>query len=159
MIIRSIVAAVAALLLVGQVHAGRTGYDVQQNILTIPSIELDGVRYNFPKVRIISVEVIDTGIVSQAPAELHICVRNVDAITKEKLNAIQVGMTLDEVNQIMGCQYNPPINSIVDNCTGCADSSFELFTWGPGLSNMISVHIDNSTHRVVDKNGGFITPQ
>ena len=158
MIIRSIVAAVAALLLVGQVHASRTGYDVQQNILTIASVELEGVRYNFPKVRIISVEVIDAGIVSQAPAELHVCVPGTDPITEQKLNAIQIGMTLDEVNQIMGCQYNPPANSIHDNCRGCADYSFEPFTWGFGMSNVISVYIDNVTHRVVNKSSGIFTP-
>lgn len=158
MVIRSFIATATALLLVGQVHAGRTGYDVQQNILTIPSIVLEGVRYNFPKVRILSVEVIDAGIVSQAPAELHVCVPGVDAITREKLNMIQMGMTLDEVNQIMGCQYNPPANSINDSCTGCVDHSFEVFNWGFGMSNVISVYIDNTTHRVVNKSSGIFTP-
>ena len=158
MIIRSIVAIVASFILTGQAYATRTGYDVEQNILTVPSIELEGVRYNFPKVRIVSVEVIDTGIVSQAPADLHVCFSGIDSITQEKLDAIQIGMTLDEVNQIIGCQYNPPALSIHDNCTGCADYSFEPFSWGFGMSNVISVHIDNITHRVVNKQGGLFTP-
>lgn len=151
--VRSFMVAAAAVLLAGQVYAGRTGYDVQKNILTIPSIELDGVRHNFAKVRIVSVEVVDVGVVSQAPADLHVCVPGVDPITQEKLNAIQIGMTLDEVNQIMGCQYNPPTQSVHDNCIGCADYPFELFYWGFALTNAISVRIDNITHRVIDKSG------
>lgn len=158
MIIRHIVATISALLLVGQVHATRTGYDVQQNLLTVPSLQIDGVRYNFPKVRILSVEVVDTGIISQAPAALHICVPGADAITQSKLDLIKIGMTLDDVNQIMGCQYNPPFNSINDSCANCPDHSFEIFNWGFGMSNVISVNIDNTTRRVVNKSSGMFTP-
>lgn len=158
MINRYIVATMSALLLAGQVHASRTGYDEQENVLTIPSLALNGVRYNFPKVRILSVEVVDTGIVSQAPTELHVCDPSVDRITEGKFDLIKMGMTLDDVNQIMGCQYNPPVNSVHDNCYGCGNYSYETFSWNHGISNVISVHIDNTTHRVINKISWIFTP-
>lgn len=168
MVIRSSIAAAAALLLVGQVHAGRTGYDVQQNILTIPSIELEGVRYNFPKVRIVSVEVIDAGITSQVPSGFPICTSARDAgipITQAKLDQVKLGMSLDEVNQIVGCQYEPPVMSIYDhnlcrNLFECSTEPNEIFTWygascGDYCMNSISVSVDIITRRVIEKSGIF----
>lgn len=169
MVIRSIIAAVASLLLVGQVHAARVGYDIKKNVLTIPSIVLEGVRYNFPKVRIVSVEVVDPGISSQAPSGLPICNGARDSAvsiraTQEKLDQIQLGMTLDEVNQIIGCQYETPVSSIYDNMScdgpGCPDESYENFIWygfrcGDYCVNSISVSVDMISRRVVEKSGIF----
>lgn len=139
------------MLLSTQAQAVRTGYDIQQNILTLPSVELEGVRFNFPKVRILSFEVVDAGIVSEVPAGFSVCAG--DLLTQAKLDAIQMGMTLDQVNQIVGCLYNPPTQSLHDNCTGCADYSYEKFSWGSVLHNYITVDIDNATHLVVRKSG------
>ena len=151
MIARYIVATMSALLFAGQVHATRTGYDVEQNIITIPSVQIDGVRYNFPRIRPLSFEVVDTGIVSQVPAGSHVCVSGRDAITQANFDLIKIGMTLDDVNKILGCQYNPPARSIHDSCTGCNNDPYESFTWGFGLSNVITVHVDNVTHRIIGK--------
>lgn len=151
MIARYIVATMSALLFAGQVHATRTGYDVEQNIITIPSVQIDGVRYNFPRIRPLSFEVIDTGIVSQVPAGSHVCVSGRDAITQANFDLIKIGMTLDDVNKILGCQCNPPEKSVHDNCIGCANYSYESFSWGSGMSNVINVDVDNVTHRIVQK--------
>lgn len=168
MVIRSIIAAVASLLLVGQVHAGRTGYNMQKNILTIPSMVVEGVRYNFPRFRIVSVELVDPGVSSQAPSGLPVCALTTSAdpsvITQEKLDRIQLGMTLDEVNQIIGCQYETPVSSIYDNMScdgpGCPDESYENFIWygfrcGDYCVNSISVSVDMISRRVVEKSGIF----
>lgn len=174
MVIRSIIAAVASLLLAGQVHAGRAGYNLQKNILTIPSIVVEGVRYNFPKVRIVSVEVVDPGISSQAPSGLPICNGARDSavsipVTQEKLDRIQLGMTLDEVNQIVGCQYETPTNNSYDdgeycslepNDSSCVPEPVERFDWrqsycGDTCVKLISVNVDVITRRVTEKAGIF----
>lgn len=168
MIRPSVAIVLLALLWAGQTHAGRTGYDVQQNTLTIPSMELGGVRYNFPKVRILAVEVLDVGIISQAPSDFPICGSASNAaipVTPQKLDQIQVGMGLDEVNQIMGCQYQTPVHSVWDSnfCGGgpdCPSESYEVFTWygdrcGDYCINSISVKIDAVTRRVTEKSGIF----
>lgn len=174
MVIRSIIAAVASLLLAGQVHAARVGYDIKKNILTIPSIVVEGVRYNFPKVRIVSVEVVDPGVSSRAPSGLPICNGARDSAvsiraTQEKLDQIQLGMTLDEVNQIIGCQYETPTNNSYDDGEYCSldpnDSSCDpeptrRFEWrqsycGDFCVRAIFVEVDVITRRVIGKDGVF----
>lgn len=88
------------------------------------------------------------------PAGFAVCtLPNGDFLTQAKLDAIQMGMTLDQVNQIVGCLYNPPTQGLGDNCTGCADYPHEIFSWGSVMHNYITVNIDNTTHRVVRKSG------
>ena len=152
-IAKSTITALIALMLSAQAQAVRTGYNVQENILTLPSVELEGVRFNFPKVRILSIEVLDTGIISEVPAGFSVCSSSGDFLTQSKLDAIQIGMTLNQVNQVLGCLYNPPTQSLQDNCVGCAEYSYEKFSWGSVLHNYITVNIDNTTHLVVHKSG------
>lgn len=180
MVVRSIIAAVASLLLAGQVHAARVGYDIKKNILTIPSIVVEGVRYNSLKVRIVSVEMVDPGIFSQAPSSLPICSGATDPVvsiplTQEKLDRIKIGMTLDEVNQIIGCQYEMPMsnNNIYDdgeycsldpNNSNCDPELIQGFDWiqsycGDYCFNAISVEMDVITRRVINKVGTFYDEQ
>ena len=79
-------------------------FDESTNILTIDAVVVEGIQYNNVVVRLNAFDVISVG--SSTPADDGTVAETcTDAnFTLAKYNAITEGMTLDQVNQIIGCK-------------------------------------------------------
>lgn len=98
------------LLLLFSVTAKANTFDSNTNVLTLDSVTVGNQIFTNVIVRLDQYNVISVG--SSQPmqsSENTIC--GSDNFTPESYNAIQIGMSLDQVNQIIGCNFDP--NSIV----------------------------------------------
>ena len=78
-------------------------YDYNSSILTLDSVVVNGTQYNN-----VTVLVVDPVVLSIGSQQTYIpatCSNN--NLTTTNFNAIQVGMTLNQVNTIIGCQNDP----------------------------------------------------
>ena len=78
-------------------------YDNNSSILTLDSVVVNGTQYNN-----VTVLVVDPVVLSIGSQQTYIpatCSNN--NLTTTNFNAIQVGMTLNQVNTIIGCQNDP----------------------------------------------------
>lgn len=92
-------------------------YDVKTNQLTIPSVRVGDTQYNYLVIRLDNVTAVSAESFSKAGgvgALPQVCTYGTD-FTPEKLAKIKVGLTLEQVNQILGCQYIPALYRITDN--------------------------------------------
>jgi len=78
-------------------------YDNNSSVLTLDSVVVNGTQYNN-----VTVLVVDPVVLSIGSQQTYIpatCSNN--NLTTTNFNAIQVGMTLNQVNTIIGCQNDP----------------------------------------------------
>ncbi|GAB1385154.1 hypothetical protein MASR1M59_03020 [Melaminivora sp.] len=139
-------------------HAEAT-YDPATQILTVPSIEIAGVRFNFVELKITGNEVVRFSSSSQSTAGLPRICDPYTGVTQRNFNKIQNGMTLDDVNRLLGCQYKPPVQTLEEACNHtCGPYSFRAYTWvanGP----FVVVNFDKQTGLSVSKSASpFISP-
>ena len=78
-------------------------YDYNSSILTLDSVVVNGTQYN--NVTVLLVDPVVLSIGSQQTYIPATCSNN--NLTTTNFNAIQVGMTLNQVNTIIGCQNDP----------------------------------------------------
>jgi hypothetical protein len=123
-------------------------YDETTNILNIDAVVVDGIQYNNVVVRLNAFDVIsvgssipiDDGTVSETCSDAN--------FTIPRYNAITVGMTLDQVNQTLGCKYDPIFT--------IASSDFVHHTWANGdVSAGITVYFDATDSFVKVFGGDF----
>ncbi|GAB1386284.1 hypothetical protein MASR1M59_14320 [Melaminivora sp.] len=131
-------------------------YDSATQTLFVPSVEVDGVRYNFLQLKITAAEVVGFASHSQAPAALPRKCNPYTQTTQRNLAKIQNGMTLDQVNQIIGCQYKPPVQELEEACNGCGPYSHRSYIWGD--IPYISVDFDKTTGLSVRQSGVMLNP-
>ena len=88
--------------------------------LTIPSVQVGTTVYSNVVVRLDSFAIISVG--SETPVSSSVAATCVTAnFTTAKYNAIALGMTPDQVNQTIGCKFNPAFTQ--------RTQSFLLITW------------------------------
>ncbi len=127
-------------------------YDETTNILNIDAVVVDGIQYNNVVLRLYGFDVIsvgssvpiDDGTVAETCSDANFTIARYDAITE--------GMTLDQVNQIIGCKSDPHGTII----TG----AFVIRGWDNGLLpitggyKQITVTFDSTTGNIVKAPSG-----
>lgn len=146
---------IAALLLAGLVPAAQAidTFNPNNNILTLDSIVVDGIQYNNVVVILNGYNVLNIG--SSAPyvapstpsAPLLSDVCTADNLTNTRYNAVGIGMTLDQVNQIFGCKYDPLLTY--------RSSLAIVYTWHAG-NRIVNVFFDTLGRYSKDIGGGVI---
>lgn len=113
-------------------------YDPSTGTLTIPQVQIGQTYYNNVVVKLNNITVESVG--STAPVSGPVSQTCTSAnFTTATYNAIAVGMTLDQVNQAVGCAYSP-------NLTQRA-TSFTAFVWSDSTAHII-VYFDASGSKV-----------
>ena len=106
-------------------------FDNATRYLTIPSVQAGTSVYSNVVVRLDSFAIISVG--SETPVRSSVADICVAAnFTTAKYNAIALGMTPDQVNQTIGCKFNPSYTQ--------RSASFTVYTWV--ASGFIQVYFD-----------------
>lgn len=96
----------ATLATLGLAHATDT-FDATTNQLTIPAVQIGDTIYTNVVIRLNNFDVLAVGGSTPANQVSDTCTPS--NITLDRYNAIQTGMTLDQVNQALGCKpFGPP---------------------------------------------------
>lgn len=132
------------------VNAAGNTFDPATNTLTMDSVTVTGDRiYSNVVIRIDKFTVLGVG--SSTPVDSGGGVSETCGagnFTIDKHNAVQVGMSFDQVTQIIGCKNN--LSETVR--TG----GFVAYTWGEPLTTFILVWFDESSSKVTGSLGdGF----
>lgn len=88
-------------------RAEEATYDQATHTLHVPTLVVGNTRYNDLVVKVDSVTLVSASSQSKASgpgAAPAICTMNL--LTEAKLDQIKLGMSLEQVNQILGCQYS-----------------------------------------------------
>lgn len=139
-------------------------YDEASRELTVPYVILGGVRYNNLVVKLDVVTVVSVDSTSKASGPEAVPEKCTSAnISQSRFDAIQIGMTLDDVNSIIGCQYTPflPQGWLNQNAQL---NDFILVRWDDGGFSSIQVVFDVKGKTVryptsgnIFKYGSFLT--
>lgn len=120
-------------------------FDPASKNLTIPSVQVGGTVYTNVVLRLDSFAVISVGG-SQAPTVSEVCSKS--NFSNQIFNAINLGMTLSQVNSTIGCMYTP-------SRTG-RSSTFTSYTWTVVEQALaIVVYFDANGNLVTNQGGGF----
>lgn len=119
-------------------------YDPVTKILTIDAVTLGGTKYLNVTIRLDQFQVLGVGSAVPIDGIADIC--SPEMFTVDKYNTIQPGMSLDQVNQVIGCKFDPGsivrVNPLVNYSWRNIDSG-----------RFISVHFDASTNQVTGSLG------
>lgn len=124
-------------------------YDAGKNTLTLPTITVGDRNYNNLVIAIDKVTVVSaksSSLVSGANAQPAVC----PEIKLAQYNSIQAGMTLDQVNATLGCQYS--------NKGGLGDDyaasgyNYTTFAWSNGGDPLRTINV------YFDKDAALVTP-
>jgi hypothetical protein len=107
-------------------------YDGRTGNLTLPFVQLGGTLYTNVVVRLDSFAVLSVGS-GVSPT----CVDT--DLTGVKYDAIAIGMTVDRVNQLLGCAYSPQLT----NTTAYAAYGSTEFSWASPGGRQIDVWFNN----------------
>lgn len=92
----------------GSAIAQTASYDAATRYLTIPSVRVGDTVFSDLVIRLDGIAVISVG--ATAPATSSVTDTCAAAnFTTARFNAIALGMSLDQVNQVMGCKNNPSL--------------------------------------------------
>jgi len=119
-------------------------YDGSTRYLTLPSVTTGGTTYSNVVIRLDSFSIISVG--GSGGSVAATC--SPGMLTLAKFNAVAAGMTLAQVNQLMGCQYYAP--QVVRT------TLFTEYVWvTTDAAAFIEVTFDPSGSFVQDIGGGF----
>lgn len=79
-------------------------FDAATGLLTIDAVVVNGVQFNNVVVKLKDIDVVSVGSSAPYGAVSDTC--SGSNITTTNFNAITLGMTLDQVNQTIGCKYD-----------------------------------------------------
>ncbi len=148
---------IAALLLAGLIPAAQAidTFNPNNNVLTLDSIVVDGIQYNNVVVILNGYNVLNIGssapyvapsdVAPSAPSSSDTC--TADNLTNAKYNVVGIGMTLDQVNQIFGCKYDPLLTY--------RSPLAIVYTWHAG-NRIVNVFFDTLGRYSKDIGGGVI---
>lgn len=123
--------------------AAADSYDPSTNRLTIDSIQVGGTVYTGVVVTVGSV--ISVGGSKQVASSVSATCTAAN-ITTASFNAIQEGMSVEQVNQVMGCQYTPALT--------LKGPTFVVYSWAiPSTTTYITVWFDSSGSKVTRLGG------
>lgn len=123
----------ALTLCIAYVHAEEVTYDQTTHTLKIPSLVVGDTRYNDLIVQVGNVTFVSSSSASKANgpnAAPAICA--IGTLTLAALDKIKIGMTLEQVNQMLGCQYGMRQLFQMQPTTKPAQE----YTWRSGLSSI-----------------------
>jgi hypothetical protein len=80
-------------------------FEATTSLLKIDAVVINGVQYNNVVLKLKDVDLVSVGSSAPYGAVSDTC--SASNITTANFNAITVGMTLDQVNQTIGCKYDP----------------------------------------------------
>lgn len=113
-------------------NAQTANYDATTRYLSIPSIRVGDTVYSDLVIRLDGMTLISVGAaVAAGPTVAERC--GASNFTTAKFNAITVNMTVDQVNQVMGCKYNSTLTQ--------RNTSYLVYVWDYGQS-MVAVYFD-----------------
>lgn len=147
-IVSSLGSACAALLMLGSngVSAQTATYNESTRYLTLPSVTVGATVLNNVVVRLDSFAVVSIGGSGGDNTVAATC--GSGNLTLSKFNAIAVGMSLAQVNQLFGCQYAADYVQ--------RSSVFTAYTWvNVNVSSFIYVYFDPAGNFVQDLGGSF----
>lgn len=114
--------------------------------LTIPSVQAGTSVYSNVVVRLDSFAIISVG--SETPVSSSVAATCVTAnFTTAKYNAIALGMTPDQVNQTIGCKFDPSFTQ--------RNQSHLVYGWS-NISSLMLVYFDPAGTKVTALLGGDI---
>ena len=122
-------------------YAADPKYSVSANTLTLPTINVGNINYNNLTIKLDKVTVVgnvSSSIVSGPNALPTLC-----DMTIRQYDKIQLGMTIDQVNQTLGCQYTNK-GGLGDDYP--SDHNYTTFSWWNGNDAMraVNVYFDKS---------------
>lgn len=134
-------------------------YDAEKKELTIPWVVAGDTAYTFLTIRLDSVKVVDMGTsnkVSGKDAPPKDCPSN---LPKSKYDKIALGMTLEQVNQTLGCQYSQksfPGNTNTESTYG----NYMVYSWWLGGNSGRSIYVafDPRGKQVISMGAHYETP-
>lgn len=130
----------------GWVTAQTATFNESTRYLTLPSVTVGVTTYNNVVVRLDSFAVVSVGSVGNAGGIAATC--GGGNLTLSKFNAIAIGMSLAQVNQLLGCQYAADYVQ--------RSSFFTAYTWVSLNSGaFIYVYFDPAGNFVQDLGGSF----
>ncbi len=142
----------ATLLLLFSVNALATDtFDATTSILNIDAVILNGVKYNNVVIQLTGFNLISIG--SYAPVTVSATCSTAFSIAQ--YNAITVGMTMGQVEQVLGCQYTPSGTYTVGNNAVANTWEYSNFSVTPAVFEQITVYFD-VTDSVATAYGGQI---
>lgn len=122
-------------------------YDAATRNLSIPSVQAGDRIYSNLVVRIDSMAVISVG--SSSPVGSVVAEQCVDAnFTTSAYNAITENMTVDQVNRVMGCKFDPTMT--------LRSTDYIIYVWynsRVGAHALLTVYFDPNGARVTSLNG------
>jgi hypothetical protein len=86
-------------------------FDAATNQLVIPDVKIGDMVYHDVIVKLSNISVVSVGSVSPAIPATGAVADNClpENFTKVRYDAIKVGMTADQVNQVLGCKWTPKL--------------------------------------------------
>jgi hypothetical protein len=152
---------IAPILLIGFMQTAQaiSTFNSQTNVLNIDSVVSDGIQYNNVTLLLPNYVVLgvgssapyvppvtippDTGTPS-TPIDTGLC--TINSLTRAHYNLITINMTLDQINQIFGCKYDPTLTLVMP-------TNNIMFTWHYGTFS-VNVFFDAYGYRSVDLGNG-----
>jgi hypothetical protein len=81
-------------------------FDTSTNILTVPQVQIGQTLYNNVQVKLNNITVVSVGSTSPVSSGNVAATCSASNFSTASYNAITVGMTVAQVNQVMGCAYD-----------------------------------------------------
>lgn len=120
-------------------------FDLKDNTLTLDAITHNGVEYDNVVVRITGYEIISFG--ASRPTKDAVCP---EAFTAMQYDHIRVGMTMDQVDDVIGCNYD------VDGTEISGNNILRNWETSGNILREIFVNFDTTTNLVApDASGTF----
>jgi len=123
------------------VHAEEATYDQATHTLRIPTLVVGNTRYNDLVVKVDNATLVSASSQSKASgpgAVPAICTMSL--LTEAKLDKIKLGMSLEQVNQILGCQYS--IRQVNGSNPGAPSSYY--YIWQAVWKSIAVTYLPNS---------------
>ena len=143
----------ALLLLACQAAFSQTStFDLDSRYLTLPSVQVGNTIYNNLVIRIDSLAVISVGSVTTAPPPSSAAKCTAANFTIAKFNQIAVGMTVDQVTNLLGCQYDATFHVV----TGAVEyDAWDYIDLTKNQSYLIQIYFLNGLVIGTPARGGF----
>ena len=124
-------------------HAQTATYDSSTKYLTLPTVSVSGTSYNNVVIRLDSFAVISVAT-STPPPTTPTC-----SVSLATYNAIALGMTLAQVNQVVGCANNAAYT--------LTDPAYVLLAWTDSY-RILYIYFDAATGNTVTSPTGSTDP-
>jgi hypothetical protein len=127
-------------------------YEEGTRYLSIPTVQIGDTQYNFLVVKIDAATIVSYGSSSKASGAGVAARQCTKAnLTQARFDAIKVGMTLDQVNTTMGCQYAPLQLTWGDrNINAGNPPGYDIWQWQAiDTISYIQVYFDSEGKKVV----------